>query len=361
VTTEIAVANRWGIALAADSAVTIEQVHKGKPTEKVYNSANKLFTLSKFHPVGSMIYNGMTLGGTPWETIVKTIRRELKHQEFRTLEEYCSFFFSSLSSHRMLFPESMTRSVVARNMYRALYEIIGEYVEEAEPDFSKMTADIADAITKSEQADQIEGMDESFQESIFEQYGVEFDSILALLVPQHEEHPEFKKIAQKLIGTWFTRKKKIPGYSGIVICGFGSDDVFPKLSEYYADSIICGRVRYWKHQDRAIDPNSASFVIPFADSEVLNTLLNGINPAFYQKFGQEIYKLVMGLPELLVGQIVELSDQQKAKYADLLRQSVVRPFQELEDELREFRMSEYVHPIEGTLQVLPISELAIVA
>ena len=72
--------------------MTIEQYYKTKLTEKVYNSANKLFTLSKFHPVGLMIYNGMTLGGTPWETIVKVIRRELKDQEFKTLEEYCGFF-----------------------------------------------------------------------------------------------------------------------------------------------------------------------------------------------------------------------------------------------------------------------------
>jgi hypothetical protein len=51
-TTEVAIINKEAIALAADSAVTV----KISDDTKIYNSANKLFALSKFHPVGIMIY-----------------------------------------------------------------------------------------------------------------------------------------------------------------------------------------------------------------------------------------------------------------------------------------------------------------
>lgn len=47
-TAEIVVMNTKGIALATDSAVTI----RGR---KVYNSANKLFELSKHNPVDSIM------------------------------------------------------------------------------------------------------------------------------------------------------------------------------------------------------------------------------------------------------------------------------------------------------------------
>ena len=51
--------NKTAVALAADSAVTITNP-KG---QKIYNSMNKLFTLSKYHPVGVMIYgNGHLMG-----------------------------------------------------------------------------------------------------------------------------------------------------------------------------------------------------------------------------------------------------------------------------------------------------------
>ncbi len=365
-TTEIAVANRWGIALAADSAVTIEQYHKRKLTEKVYNSANKLFTLSKFHPVGLMIYNGMTLGGTPWETIVKVIRSELKDQEFKTLEEYCEFFFSSLASHGMLFPPASSNEVVQRNMYRVLYDVLEEQIKDADAqdadiDLPAAIIEIKEAIKAIEGVQYIDGFDEYFHHSLFGQYSSEFANVLSAISKDHGNSPEFEEVSRRLIGSWFSRKVSIPGYSGIVICGFGSNDVFPKLYEYLADCIVCGKVRYWKNQEKIIDGDTASFVMPFADSEFLDTLLNGINPTFFRKFAAETFKMVMALPETLVSQIVELTDEQKEKYAELLRQSVIDPYNQLGEDLTNFRLSEYVHPIEGTLQVLPISELAGIA
>lgn len=62
-TAEIAVMNKRAIALAADSTVTVG----GRA--KFYNSANKLFMLSKYEPVGIMIYNNAEFIGVPWEYI----------------------------------------------------------------------------------------------------------------------------------------------------------------------------------------------------------------------------------------------------------------------------------------------------
>jgi hypothetical protein len=44
VTAEIAILNKLGVALAADSAVTVET----EGGQKIYNTVNKLFTLSKY-------------------------------------------------------------------------------------------------------------------------------------------------------------------------------------------------------------------------------------------------------------------------------------------------------------------------
>lgn len=47
----VAVLNKHAVAVAADSAVTMGNTHK------VVNSANKIFTLSKYNPVAVMTYN----------------------------------------------------------------------------------------------------------------------------------------------------------------------------------------------------------------------------------------------------------------------------------------------------------------
>ena len=72
-TAEVAILNRSAVALAADSAVTISS----QSSAKVYNTVNKLFTLSKFHPVGIMIYGNADYMSVPWETIIKLYRENL--------------------------------------------------------------------------------------------------------------------------------------------------------------------------------------------------------------------------------------------------------------------------------------------
>ncbi|MBZ5496537.1 MAG: hypothetical protein LAP85_09040, partial [Acidobacteriia bacterium] len=72
-TAEIAIINKLAIALAADSAVTIE-THRGN---KIFNTVNKLFTLSKHQPVAVMVYGGAQILDVPWEIIIKLYRRRL--------------------------------------------------------------------------------------------------------------------------------------------------------------------------------------------------------------------------------------------------------------------------------------------
>src|SRR5437868_4983841 len=67
-TSEVVVMNSLAVALAADSAATVTDGHE----DKIYNSANKLFMLSKHQPVGIMVHNNSSLLGIPWETIIKT-------------------------------------------------------------------------------------------------------------------------------------------------------------------------------------------------------------------------------------------------------------------------------------------------
>ena len=91
-TAEIAVLNKHGLALAADSAVTIG----AEDRNKIYNNANKLFALSKYHPVGIMVYNSASYMGIPWETVVKSYRAHLGQTNFKYVEEFAKDFLEFL-------------------------------------------------------------------------------------------------------------------------------------------------------------------------------------------------------------------------------------------------------------------------
>jgi hypothetical protein len=92
-TAEVGILNSQGLALAADSAVTIGL------GRKIYPSANKIFMLSKYEPVGIMIYGSADLHNMPWETIIKTYRKRLGETRFDTLQEYCDNFIHYLENN----------------------------------------------------------------------------------------------------------------------------------------------------------------------------------------------------------------------------------------------------------------------
>lgn len=83
---EVILMNKNGIAIAADSAVTI-----GNKT-KIYNTADKMFTLSKYAPIGILIYNSSSIMGIQVELIIKQYRNKLGNKTFKTLKEYCDDF-----------------------------------------------------------------------------------------------------------------------------------------------------------------------------------------------------------------------------------------------------------------------------
>lgn len=92
-TAEVAVLNEQAVALATDSAIT-------SGAGKVYTSGNKLFTLSKRHPVGIMIYNNANFKGIPLETILKVFRQELGTTSFDTLTGYAKHFVEFLTDRQ---------------------------------------------------------------------------------------------------------------------------------------------------------------------------------------------------------------------------------------------------------------------
>ena len=66
---------------------------------KVINSANKVFALSKYHPVGIMFCGNANFMSTPIEVIVKLYRKQLKDRCFATISEYLSDFLGFIKNN----------------------------------------------------------------------------------------------------------------------------------------------------------------------------------------------------------------------------------------------------------------------
>ncbi len=100
-TAEIALLNKTAVALAADSAMTIQSAGKIYPVEK-------LFALTKHQPVGAMIYNNAEFMGVPWETIIKMYRAHIGTAAKATCEEYLKDFLEFVRTHPACTPNQIS-------------------------------------------------------------------------------------------------------------------------------------------------------------------------------------------------------------------------------------------------------------
>ena len=85
----VGILNKHGIAVAADSAETIGN------GIKIYNKANKIFNLSKYHPIGAAVYGSANFGDlVPWDIVFKLYREKIGKLFLPKIEDYVNDFVS---------------------------------------------------------------------------------------------------------------------------------------------------------------------------------------------------------------------------------------------------------------------------
>ena len=135
----------------------------------------------------------------------------------------------------------------------------------------------------------------------------------------------------------------------------------PRLQEYMIDIHLGDKVRHWKERDITIDGTLSSEIIPFADTEVIRTLIDGISPGFRIETSRSAISLILGLPGKILDEIAELNADQKKKYLYAAQEALSQHYWDYQKKLDQFLQDNYTDPIKGSISNLPISELGAVS
>lgn len=371
-TTEVAVMNRSAVALAADSAVTLQGSAPEGP--KIYQT-NKLFILSKYQPVGIMIYGAASFMEVPWEIIVKRYRSALGNRGFETLAEYRSHFLTFLERDVTLFQAPRQRKYLRYFVTGWLGGLKHRFQEEAKAKLesegslseSKARATFRRIVEKEVEHLRKHGTIERFARtttnSMIRRYRSE---IRASIDEELQDLASSVSIATLELGCALAimRDAYWPGKSGIVIAGFGTDDVFPHLYCHELDSIMDGRLRHCLSREShiAVDGVSAS-LMAFAQGEMVSLFMNGIDEDFSDFIRAFLSTtLFKGYPSLLEKDFEALMS--KAAIAKLKKR-----LQQVGNELRaklnagidEYMKIYHSAPILDIINHLPKEELAAMA
>lgn len=368
-TAEVAVMNKQAIALAADSAVTLRD-EKG---QKIFTSANKIFSLSKYHPVGVMVYGNASIMEVPWETVIKAYRSQLKHRAFSSINEYAADFISYLTGETLFFAEFDEEQYVTNRVYgcfrlvvneihNKLQEIVDLEGKQTETQVNKIIDQtIRDNHEILENTDSLPHLPPDFIDKLNRKYGE--------LVHDVKEHffANISDVASEQLTemafSLFLKKSPrafYPDTSGVVIAGFGTKDVFPVLKSFLIEGKVCGFMKYQHDEEKSDEINSENdaSITPFAQDDMVATFMTGVDPIYQLALETNLHELFTSYPETLLDSIDKFSPQEKDEWKSKLQAISAEMFSEFRDKLHTLRGELYVDPILRVVRALPKDELA---
>lgn len=361
-TAEVAILNKYAVALAADSAATRADA------QKVF-SAHKLFQLSRHHPIGVMIYGSNEFMGVPYETIIKFYRSKLGLVELPTLTDYADHFLDFLASARFSQRESIEYNVgrIVRSTFsglanavqrsivgvlrsdknkkvssRVLRELADTAIETALDEMKRSTAESVHFRTPSDLSGEFKHIIEREAKSRFERFGVKKETLkrlieLALLVLATDKFSEIR--------------------SGIVVAGFGREEFLPSIVSYVSDGIIGSGVhKIIDGAKQRISLDMESAIVPFAQPDMVYRFMEGIDRKFEVSLESDIRKLLNQFSADLAAKFFA-KHRGRGKIELEMANMAQKLANDFVAQIKERKYNEFALPILNIVKSLPKEEL----
>jgi hypothetical protein len=371
-TAEIVIMNKQAIALASDSAVTMTH----EMGEKIKTSANKLFALSKYHPVGVMIYNNADLMGIPWETIIKIYRNKIDKKASDSLKEYADNFIAFLDNGNPLFSDSVQKEYLYFSVYGYfdfIKEQIFEYLEFFLSEKPKITQDeikkiiskiIKEHYEKWKNANSIPSIPDSHINEIKEKYG---ETIEKVIYEVFQELPISKIHSDQLKEIGASLFSKFPdsiwtqNLSGIIFAGFGEKEIFPSIKAYDIEGIVNNKLKYRESLTDEIGHKTDASIIPFAQREMVDTFMQGIDPSYRNLEESYLKKIFNEFTDISLNLLKTEKNDNNQKSKKILQKSSEKIILDFQKKLENHRQEMYIDPVLSVVSMLSKDELAAMA
>jgi len=370
-TAEIAVANSSGVALAADSAVTIS----GPLGEKIYNTVNKLFRPTDIAPVGAMVFNAAIYGAVPWETLFKSYRERYGNQQFSTLEEHASDFIDYLSEipqsvdgqfaivHELMYAYSVLANQL-NNWAKTEFEN-GECKEIAANQVAKKLVSLAETLLEHQKkATLFEGLTgrTRFPSLLTSQFDKLLEQVAHRFFSEDILSPMFLSLSRDLAIEIARRGNSSGAETGVVVAGFGADEMLPSIVSFDIRAPIDGLLRRRAMRVRRLAAGSDAVIAPYAQIDFVQTYMDGIHPALSRFIGDRTVSTIQKVADTILDAVAhKLSTKEKQRLEQAIGKGVSELVNALNHETQQWQAKNISGPTVEAVRHLPLSELASLA
>lgn len=350
-TAVVGLLNKRGIAIAADSAVTITRDRK----VKIENSANKMLRMSDVNPISIMIVGSAAFHYTPWDIIVRRYRQKRGHQLFPTVQACIDDFFSYMLTEKIFFPEDAQKNFL-QNLLDSFWDNVVCQVPDIEINQKEAVTNKRQILSayrkriysgikyfktlavlpsfKDYTIDQFKDYMGSMVDDLFQTKTINLDCPFFDKddIPSNEYTKEiFSEIKDLFIEGFFSYV--IYGYeranTQLIFSGYGHDEEYPVMIRAQVSHGFDNRISYIIHPKdvHAISDTNPVAICPYAQVDIMEALLTGIDPDLYYNVLYKSEKMFSEIAEQISSDYMMDDDSEeidtilkRVKCSDLIRQ-----------------------------------------
>jgi len=369
-TSEIAVMNQRAVALAADSAVTL--IDGG--TVVVRNDQRKLYNLINGQPVGVMFFGVADMMGHPWEHLIEHYQTKIRPGPHAHIRDYANGFLGMLDHLEEFFPKDRQKDDYKRllaSVFRYIFHM-AQYLRESG---GAARANVGDTTILEEAIERV-WRDYQFREDgsprgdlacfpkgfsahVARDHSAAIDELITYGFQPFALGKQAVQRLKEIAVFCVVKDLFLEDVTGLVFAGFGTEERYPVVVTHFVSSIVGGIAKRAEASFDAIDSDTRSKIRVFADSEVTNAFIRGIDFNLERRVYGALTMLMHGLVDHVIGAFPNADPA--------LRENVRRQFQtnhipQYFDAFRgmigDYQQHAFINPVLRVLEIASRNELA---
>ena len=182
-----------------------------------------------------------------------------------------------------------------------------------------------------------------------------------------ENLPISKTLSRKLteiagyLLTKFHPQMENPSLSGVVIAGFGENEIYPSLRHFSVVGMANNYLHYKMKDEIKITSEQNAVIVPFAQREMVSTFMTGIDPSYGAVIESSVLEIFQKYPKIIIENIESLADAEKKELEEKLVNISIEMVDKWSEELINYRRLYHESPVMGVVSALPKDELAAMA
>lgn len=152
-------------------------------------------------------------------------------------------------------------------------------------------------------------------------------------------------------------KEESTNFTGLIFTGFGEDEIYPQLIPINISIVVDNRLRFYVDENRAasISNSNNGAVCPFAQTDVIDTILTGIDPSLDNIYLNNFEALFKRYNQAIIDSIGDTNPLLTEQIQNLDTSAIVNEFSDLNQQIKQ---ENYIMPLMNAVSNLAKEDLS---